>query len=120
MNITNANRLIQRLECCEFIPLGHNDGRYREDMFSLAHPEYSCGSPACVAGHIAAMEGKDPHDAKPDTIAEFLEIDENEAENIWYGNFQVCQEDDNELEEVIRHLTAMRDKQLIKNKDQRP
>ena len=110
--MTNANRLINHLKGCSPIPLGENDGIYSENMFTLERPEYSCGSPACVGGHIAVLEGNDPYDAEPETIANFLEIDDNEAKDIWHGNFRAWQTDDNELEEVIRHLTSMRDNQL--------
>ena len=89
-NQGNLQRLINHLSGCE----RHHTCKTEVNSnkkFNMGLPYFECGSPACVAGHCAALDHScfrfSSGGICPRTIQDFLLCDYRLASHIYYGDF---------------------------------
>ena len=56
-NIEKINQLADRIEECEEVEISEHT-MDMELSFSMNFHSYSCGYPACIAGHLEVMQGR--------------------------------------------------------------
>ena len=95
MNIDNAKTLIAQLKQCKYLSftditrwLASPERRPNNTTsFNMTCNAYECGSPACIAGHCASLMGHDPKLAGVGAIEEYLDIDHDPADDLFWGRF---------------------------------
>ena len=91
MNQSNLAALIQRLESCRQVKLG-KDSLYlphvnNRQSFNMLSAHFSCGSPACIAGHCADLLGNPDTSHMETPIMNYLDIDWHDAQTLCLGRF---------------------------------
>ena len=108
MNKENVLALAERMEGLEEYDDATNN---RDNMYSQREWVFGCGSPACIAGHAAAMLGTGiVTNSNADRMAmEFLGIDWHEAHDLFDSMPNTYFENDPSPKDaacVLRHLAA--------------
>ena len=103
MDRYNTMLLLEQLEKCEY--KGQEQMVNNKASFNAGVVTFPCGSPACVAGHCADLMGIPPGTGQPEEIiANFLEIDIEDAFDLYWGKFSRKRLAKITLEEVVAHL----------------
>lgn len=109
----NLRRLIERIKSCKKIgsheePSLALEGEEEKYGFNMTRMAFLCGSPACIAGHIADMTGHPPTAYGSieaiQMMSRFLRIDYSDAEYLYHGWFGKVRRSEPWLEDDPSHL----------------